>query len=200
VTVGVNPWQRTRGDILAAELSDDSDAEENAEDEGDVAETAAAGAARKGKAKAAAKPQKHGITLDSCQHVFCGACLAQSIYHNLRIPFDPSTYGTKLPSTAVATLGTQVEFPMGCPTCQPKPDEPLVEISDMTARLVLGDVNMEEWQHARFMSTLDIIYCPYKGCNEPFDANDVAPTRSGVSHAANVVQVSRCSIILKREM
>jgi len=66
-------------DILAAEMSDDSDAEENAEDEGDVAETAAAGAARKGKAKAAAKPQKHGITLDSCQHVFCGVSIFFSL-------------------------------------------------------------------------------------------------------------------------
>jgi hypothetical protein len=66
-------------DILAAEMSDDSDAEENAEDEGDVAETAAAGAARKGKAKAAAKPQKHGITLDSCKHVFCGVSIFFSL-------------------------------------------------------------------------------------------------------------------------
>jgi hypothetical protein len=54
-------------------LSDDSDGEENTEDEGDVAETAAAGSARKGKAKAVVKPQKkHGIMLDSCKHVFCG--------------------------------------------------------------------------------------------------------------------------------
>jgi hypothetical protein len=58
-------------DILAAELSDDSDAED-AEDEGEVAEIPRAGAARKGKAKAVVKPQKHGIMLDSCKHVFCG--------------------------------------------------------------------------------------------------------------------------------
>ena|ERR1700729_1982176 len=34
----------------------------------------------------------------------------------------------------------------------------MVEIGDMTARLVLGDGNMDEWNHARFMSTLNIIY------------------------------------------
>jgi hypothetical protein len=34
----------------------------------------------------------------------------------------------------------------------------MVEIGDMAARLVLGDGNMDEWNHARYISTLDIIY------------------------------------------
>jgi hypothetical protein len=39
-----------------------------------------------------------------------------------------------------------------------KPGEQPVEISDMTARLVLGEANMDEWNHARFLSTLNLIY------------------------------------------
>ena len=39
-----------------------------------------------------------------------------------------------------------------------KPGEQMVEIGDMTARLVLGDGNMDEWNHARFLSTMNIIY------------------------------------------
>jgi hypothetical protein len=85
----------------------------------------------------------------------------------------------------------------------------MVEISDMTARLVLGDGNLEEWQHARFVSTLEIVYwfvpslyhmqspnsviffcSPHKGCNEPFDAKDVVPAPEGVSHDDSLVQVS----------
>ena len=39
-----------------------------------------------------------------------------------------------------------------------KPGEQLVEIGDNTAQLVLGGGNMDEWNHARFMSTMNIIY------------------------------------------
>jgi hypothetical protein len=42
--------------------------------------------------------------------------------------------------------------------CPVKPGEQLIEISDQTARLVLGEVNMEEWNQARFMLTLNIMY------------------------------------------
>lgn len=139
-----------------------------------------------------AKLGKHGIELNPCRHVFCGACLAQSIYRNLNVPFDPTTYGTKLAPAPGAQRGGKTEFPMGCPTCQIKPGEKMIEISDMTARLVLGDGNMEEWNHARFMSTLNIIYCPYKGCNEPFDANDVVPALEGSTHSRGLVQCPRC--------
>ena len=86
----------------------------------------------------------------------------------------------------------------------------MVEITDMTARLVLGDGNMDEWNHARYLSTLNIIYwfdslfnvtfacktlmcacycSPHKRCNEPFDANDVARAVDGVSHPDCLVQV-----------
>jgi hypothetical protein len=80
----------------------------------------------------------------------------------------------------------------------------------MSARLVLGDGNMDEWNHARFMLTLDIIYwsistllpafcvdvddcvpfSPHKGCGEPFDANDVAPAQFEGPYASGLVQVS----------
>jgi hypothetical protein len=47
-----------------------------------------------------------------------------------------------------------------CPTqeCPVKPGEQLIELSDMTAQLVLGLGNLEEWGQARFLSTLSIIY------------------------------------------
>jgi hypothetical protein len=75
----------------------------------------------------------------------------------------------------------------------------------MTARLVLGELNMDEWNHARFLSTLNLIYwyvsylsaaishiyfrSPHRGCDETFDADDVAPAPSGVDHAETLVQV-----------
>ncbi|KAJ7822916.1 hypothetical protein B0H14DRAFT_2598224 [Mycena olivaceomarginata] len=34
-----------------------------------------------------------------------------------------------------------------------------VEISDMTVRLVLGEANTDGWNHARFLPTLNLIYC-----------------------------------------
>ena len=88
----------------------------------------------------------------------------------------------------------------------------MVEIGDMTARLVLGDGNMDEWNHARYISTLDILYwsvtcicsycvhpvpicfcSPYKNCNEPFDLNDVAPAPVGASKLKGLVQV--CDLV-----
>jgi hypothetical protein len=42
--------------------------------------------------------------------------------------------------------------------CPVQPGEELIEISDQTAQLVLGEGNMEEWSQARFMLTLDIMY------------------------------------------
>jgi len=68
----------------------------------------------------------------------------------------------------------------------------MVEIGDVTAQLILGAGNMDEWKQARYMSALDIIYCPHKGCNEPFDANDVAPAPAEASQADGLVQCPRC--------
>jgi hypothetical protein len=42
--------------------------------------------------------------------------------------------------------------------CPVKPGEELVEIGDATAQLILGEGNMEEWNHARFLTGLDIMY------------------------------------------
>ncbi|KAJ7484675.1 hypothetical protein FB451DRAFT_1393200 [Mycena latifolia] len=181
--ISINPWQRTKTDLMVAEISDDSDSE--AED--------ANGIAVEGRRPKEPRRQVvHGIQLTSCKHYFCGACLAQAIYHRLNIAFDPTTYGTVLKSPAVATPGRRADFPVSCPTCQVKPGEQPVEISDMTARLVLGDSNMDEWNHARFLSSLNLIYCPHKGCDETFDADDVAPAPSGVQHAETLVQCPRC--------
>jgi hypothetical protein len=58
-------------DLLAAELSDDSDAETDAD-------SVALGGTRKGKEKKGAKLEKHGIELKPCQHVFCGVSLLGS--------------------------------------------------------------------------------------------------------------------------
>lgn len=188
VGITINPWQRTRSDLLTAEISDDSDEESDV----DIGNTNHFTTAIERRERRRVKLGKHGIELKPCQHIFCGACLARSIYRNLKVPFDPSTYGTKFAPTPAAVHGEKMEFPMGCPTCQVKPGEKMVEIGDMTARLVLGDGNMDEWNHARFMSTLNIIYCPHKGCNEPFDANDVAPAPEGASHSKGLVQCPRC--------
>lgn len=38
------------------------------------------------------------------------------------------------------------------------PGVDLIEISDQTAQLVLGEGNMEEWNYARFMMSLNIMY------------------------------------------
>jgi len=190
VDTTVNPWQQTRGDLLSLDI-DDSDAESDTDAGHRAAETSAAGAAAR-KELRRSKLKKRGIQLKPCQHVFCGACLAKSIYRKLDVAFDPLSYGTKIAPTQEAPRGGKLEFPMGCPTCQVKPGEKMVEIGDMTARLVLGDCNMDEWNQARFMSTLDIIYCPRKGCHEPFDANDVAPAPSGTDHVEELVQCPRC--------
>ncbi|KAJ7627657.1 hypothetical protein DFH06DRAFT_1339170 [Mycena polygramma] len=183
--ISVNPWQHTKSDRMVAEISDDSDDE----DEDCITEVPINGQ------RPPRPPRKqviHGIQLASCKHYFCGPCLAQAIYGRLNIAFDPADYGTVLKAPAAATPGRRAEFPIPCPTCQIKPGEELVEISDVTARLVLGEANMEEWNHARFLSTLNLIYCPHNGCDETFDADDVAPAPSGVNHAPTLVQCPRC--------
>ncbi|KAJ7232978.1 hypothetical protein B0H12DRAFT_1144517 [Mycena haematopus] len=172
--VSINPWQRTRIDLTVADLSDDTD------EEGTTMGLRNAAPPR--------KPVLHGIQLASCKHHFCGV----SHLPLLNIVFDPAQYGTVLKTASSATPGRRAEFPISCPTCQVKPGEEPVEIGDMTARLVLGDANMDEWNHARFLSTLNLIYCPHKGCDETFDVDDVAPAPSGVNHAETLVQCPRC--------
>jgi len=179
INLTVNPWQSTRIDLMTANMPDDEDDEPAAEPR--------------------AKPPKRGVEVQPCKHTFCGACLAQAIYRNLNVPFDPSTYGTKLHTTPPAPLGGKINFPMGCPSCQVKPGEQMVELGDMLAKLVLGEGNMDEWQHARYVSTLDIIYCPHKGCNQPFDANDVAPALVQASYAEELAQCPVCKNSLCRK-
>ncbi|KAJ7660038.1 hypothetical protein B0H17DRAFT_1095457 [Mycena rosella] len=134
----------------------------------------------------------YGTMLWPCNHVFCGACLAQTIYHSLNMAFDPTTYGTVLPRYDSDTPGIgPAEFPISCPRCPVKPGGKFLEIGDTAARLVLGEPNMEEWKYARFLSLLNIIYCPHKGCNEAFDANEAA-TSPGADHAPTRVECPRC--------
>ncbi|KAJ7236214.1 hypothetical protein C8J57DRAFT_1377041 [Mycena rebaudengoi] len=171
--ISINPWQFTKNDFTVAEISDD-------EDEDDIIEIPADEQARP--EHAPRRAVTHGIQLQACKHCFCGACLAAAIYHNLNIAFDRTIYGTKVPSVPAAQ-GRRAEFPISCPTCQVKPGEEPVEISDMTARV---------WNHARFLSTLNLLYCPHKGCNEPFDADDVAPASSGIAKTLVQIQCPRC--------
>jgi hypothetical protein len=100
-------------------------------------------------------------------------CLAQAIYRRLNIAFDRSTYGTVLDAPVAAVPGLRAEFPILCPvcaflrvpslrlnvleTCQVKPGVQPVEISDLTAQLVLGEPNIKEWNHARYLSMLNLI-------------------------------------------
>ncbi|KAJ7910691.1 hypothetical protein B0H13DRAFT_2011941, partial [Mycena leptocephala] len=114
----------------------------------------------------------YGIALKPCDHVFCGVCLAQAIYHSLNMAFDSATYGTKLPSYTHDTLG---------------PGRP----GDATARMVLGESNMDEWNHARFLWTLNRINCLHNGCNYTFDADDACPSR-GLPPRETCVQCPRC--------
>ncbi|KAJ7143328.1 hypothetical protein C8R43DRAFT_572418 [Mycena crocata] len=154
-----NPWQRTRSDLMVSKVTDVH----------------------------RPKPVPYGIALIPCNHVFCGACLAQTIYHSLDMAFDPATYGDKLPSYTLNEPGLgRPEFPVFCPTCRSK----TTQISDTTARLVLGEKNMNEWAHARFLSTLNLIYCPHPGCNEVFDADDAVP--ESPAYSRNRVQCPHC--------
>ncbi|KAJ7232976.1 hypothetical protein B0H12DRAFT_184175 [Mycena haematopus] len=138
------------------------------------------------------EPVPYGIVLKPCDHVFCGACLAQEIYHCLDMAFDSATYGTKLPSYARDALGPgHPEFPVSCPTCRTKGLKPR-EISDTTARLVLGESNMDEWNHARFLSTLRLLQCPHRGCNQTFDADDAIRLGSFHPHRETCVQCPHC--------
>jgi len=118
--------------------------------------------------------------------------LAQAIYISLNIAFDPADYGAEVKDARPLTQGKRAEFPVTCPECRGNPAAPPPEISDMTARLVLGEANTDEWNHARFLASLNLIYCPHRGCDETFDADDVAPAPSGVSHAPTLVQCPRC--------
>ncbi|KAJ7791938.1 hypothetical protein B0H14DRAFT_184627 [Mycena olivaceomarginata] len=155
--------------------------------------------------RAPRRPVIHGLQLASCKHSFCGACLAHHIYRCLNLVFDTARYGTvvKTPAACYAWPPRGVSYIMSSTqtrpsvgyikafffqTCQVKPGEQPVEISDMTARLVLGEANMDEWNHARFLSTLNLIYCPHKGCDETFDADDVAPAPGGIT----LVRCPRC--------
>ncbi|KAJ7484674.1 hypothetical protein FB451DRAFT_89453 [Mycena latifolia] len=157
-----NPWQRTRSDRMVSKVVD---------------------------INLARALVLYGTALKPCNHVFCGACLAQAIYHALNMAFDRATYGTVLPSYEAPGLGP-AEFPIFCPTCPGKPREKSIEISDQTAQLVLGEPNMDEWKYARFLSRLNIIHCPHKGCNEAFDGAEILPA-PGV-HEPTHVQCPRC--------
>ncbi|KAJ7851702.1 hypothetical protein B0H13DRAFT_2284492 [Mycena leptocephala] len=159
--ISVNPWLYTKNDSMVIPDSDDE------------------GPPR--------KQVTHGIQL-ACQHCFCGKCLAQAIYRRLNIAFDRSTYGTVLDAPVAAVPGLRAEFPILCPTCQVKPGVQPVEISDLTAQLVLGEPNIKEWNHARYLSKLNLIDCPHKGCEETFPADNVAVVSSGVQHATTLVR------------
>ncbi|KAF7323818.1 RBR-type E3 ubiquitin transferase [Mycena kentingensis (nom. inval.)] len=164
-----DPWRRTRSAIMSARLAD---------------------------------PQQHtpdiiqyGIALPRCGHVYCGACLAQAIYHKLNMAFDLKTYGLRLPSYVASLDRERPEFPVRCPCCQlqvePQSDKP---ISDSIARLVLGDTNMEEWNHAAFLSSLRHMRCE---CLYSFDIDDAVPASSQMTpDSVTCIHCPRCRRLL----
>ncbi|KAJ7800311.1 hypothetical protein B0H14DRAFT_2900252 [Mycena olivaceomarginata] len=79
---------------------------------------------------------------------------------------------------------------MSCPICQVKKGAKSREINDATARLVLGESNMDEWNQARFWSTLSLLHCLHEGCNHSFDVEDAIPSRDWESPTC--VQCPRC--------
>ncbi|KAJ6499588.1 hypothetical protein C8R47DRAFT_294488 [Mycena vitilis] len=157
-----NPWQRTRSDFMVSKAANIG----------------------------YQKPVPYGLVLQPCGHVFCGACLAQAIYQSLNMAFDRATYGTKLPSYAPDVVGPdRPEFPISCPVCHTRKhgkQREMREIDDTTARLVLGELNMDEWNHARFLSKLRRIHCPHQGCNHNFDADDAIPSSDLPPNEAHV--------------
>ncbi|KAJ7847702.1 hypothetical protein B0H14DRAFT_2769281 [Mycena olivaceomarginata] len=79
---------------------------------------------------------------------------------------------------------------MSCPICQVEKGAKSREINDATARLVLGESNMDEWNQARFWSTLSLLPCPHEGCNHSFDVEDAIPSRDWESPTC--VQCPHC--------
>ncbi|KAJ7223310.1 hypothetical protein GGX14DRAFT_657898 [Mycena pura] len=123
------------------------------------------------------------------------ACLAQTIHMALNLTFNPDDYGTGLDQRGVETRvpGGRADFPVTCPECRGNPAEPPPRISSRTAQLVLGEANMENWRHVRYLSTL--MECPHRGCGEDFDPKDPkynANVRSSLTNAITRVQCPRC--------
>ncbi|KAK7046723.1 hypothetical protein R3P38DRAFT_81715 [Favolaschia claudopus] len=163
-----NPWQRTRSDLMVSEATDGE----------------------------SHKPSLYGIALKPCDHVFCGACLAKAIYHTLNLAFDKATYGTKLPSYARDALGPgRPEFPIFCPACQKENVRNCAEVNDTTARMVLGESNMDEWNHARFLATVCLLQCPQRDCDHTFDSDDAIPSKG---FSRECIQCPRCKSAMCR--
>ncbi|KAF7326389.1 RBR-type E3 ubiquitin transferase [Mycena venus] len=143
------------------------------------------------------KPVTHGIRLASCRHYFCGACLARAIYLRLNIKFDPATYGTVLGPPVVDKPGLHAKWPVYCPTCI-KPEVQHVPLSDVTVLEVLGKPNIEEWNHARLLSTLELIQCPHEGCEEAFPLPTKAPSPTCSVHGVAVPCVKRANMTCEK--
>ncbi|KAF7318205.1 RBR-type E3 ubiquitin transferase [Mycena chlorophos] len=139
----------------------------------------------------------YGLVLSPCGHVFCGTCLAQFIYHSLNMAFDPRSYGRELPSYPPDSPSSDLpEFPISCPRCQltaQPSDKRLPEISDAIACCVLGDMNMLEWNQARYMASLQLMWCPYRDCNRSFDVNDAHSLGSAYLAAGNCIRCPHCN-------
>ncbi|KAF8189941.1 hypothetical protein K438DRAFT_937437 [Mycena galopus ATCC 62051] len=54
---------------------------------------------------------------------------------------------------------------------------------------------MEEWNHARFWSTLRLLQCPYQGCDHTFDIDDAIPLGS-FPHRESCVECPHCEGLL----
>jgi hypothetical protein len=65
--------------------------------------------------------------------------------------------------------------------CEVKPGKKMIEIGDMTARLVLGDGNLDEWNRARLLSKRTILYWSvpftFAVIDYALDANTLQPSQ-----------------------
>ncbi|KAJ7190955.1 hypothetical protein GGX14DRAFT_482314, partial [Mycena pura] len=120
--------------------------------------------------------------------------------------FDPAMYGNTLPSYTPDAPGFGYpDFPVSCPTCQAicqakiPQGMRLPEISDATARMVLGDANMDEWLQARFLVSVRRITCPYRGCGQTIDVDDVlSAALVAIPYTETCVQCPRCKGLMCR--
>ncbi|CAK5272939.1 unnamed protein product [Mycena citricolor] len=130
----------------------------------------------------------YGLYFKSCKHAFCGACFSSSIFRHLNVIFNPRVYGTVMGPMEMSEPGLKANFVRAelCPGCPP--GKRASRISRNIAEIVLGPDNMQDWDFAEHLASMDILDCPYR-CGESFDLA-TSPTLRG--KPAVQVQCLRC--------
>ncbi|CAK5272241.1 unnamed protein product [Mycena citricolor] len=116
------------------------------------------------------------------------ACFSSSIFRHLNVIFNPRAYGTVMGPMEMSEPGLKANFVRAelCPGCPP--GKRASRISRNIAEIVLGPDNMQDWDFAEHLASMDIIDCPYR-CGESFDLA-TSPTLRG--KPAVQVQCLRC--------